>query len=88
MNTKLDIKIYREAREGMNRQIALQIENFISAKVLKPFDKLPGEAALAKKLSVSRDVVRRAYRILSELNLIESKSTTGWFVKETGSKSN
>lgn len=80
MRAEFTILVDREARMGMNRQIADQLLILISSGHFKPSARLPGEVALAEKLDVSRDVVRRAYQILSDSGHIESKSTRGWFV--------
>lgn len=46
------------------------ITRYIRTNQLAPGDKLPSEASLAKELSVSRSVVREAFRSLSAMRLI------------------
>ena len=47
------------------------ITRYIRAQELTPGDRLPSESALSKELSVSRSVVREAFRSLATLRLIE-----------------
>ncbi|HEX4164098.1 MAG TPA: substrate-binding domain-containing protein [Bryobacteraceae bacterium] len=55
----------------------------IEAGKLKPGDKLPSEAALVQKFSVSRITVGRALRELGHRGLIRRVAGSGTFVRET-----
>jgi len=50
-----------------------QIMDLIKNNELKPGDKLPPERELAEKLSISRNSLREAFRVLESRGLIKSK---------------
>jgi GntR family transcriptional repressor for pyruvate dehydrogenase complex len=60
-----------------------QIMNLIKSNELKPGDKLPPERELAEKLSISRNSLREAFRVLESRGLIKSKPGGGRFIRET-----
>ena len=59
-----------------------QIMNLIKNNKLKPGDKLPPERELAEKLSISRNSLREAFRVLELRGLIKSKPGGGRFIRE------
>lgn len=59
-----------------------QIMNLIKNNELKPGDKLPPERELAEKLSISRNSLREAFRVLESRGLIKSKPGGGRFIRE------
>jgi len=59
-----------------------QIMDLIKNKKLKPGDKLPPERELAEKLSISRNSLREAFRVLESRGLIKSKPGGGRFIRE------
>jgi GntR family transcriptional repressor for pyruvate dehydrogenase complex len=59
-----------------------QIMDLIKNKKLKPGDKLPPERELAGKLSISRNSLREAFRVLESRGLIKSKPGGGRFIRE------
>jgi len=59
-----------------------QITDLIKNNELKPGDKLPPERELAEKLSISRNSLREAFRVLESRGLIKSKPGGGRFIRE------
>jgi GntR family transcriptional repressor for pyruvate dehydrogenase complex len=59
-----------------------QIMDLIKNNELKPGDKLPPERELAEKLSISRNSLREAFRVLESRGLIKSKPGGGRFIRE------
>jgi GntR family transcriptional repressor for pyruvate dehydrogenase complex len=59
-----------------------QIMNLIKNNELKPGDKLPPEREMAEKLSISRNSLREAFRVLESRGLIKSKPGGGRFIRE------
>lgn len=62
------------------RQIAEQLMRAIKAGTLRPGDKLPTERELAQTLQVARGTVKRAYKELSDNNIIEVIHGSGSYV--------
>ena len=74
----------RVRRSGKTyERIIEHIRGEISAKKLRPGDRLPPETDLARSLGVSRPTVREALKVLEALNVLESSTgpTGGTFVK-------
>lgn len=63
--------------------VAQKIKSLILDNGYKPGEKLPSENELGKVLSVSRASVREAFRSLELMGLIEVKSGSGTYVKNT-----
>src|SRR4030066_352405 len=59
-----------------------QIMDLIKNNELKPGDKLPPEREMAEKLSISRNSLREAFRVLESRGLIKSKPGGGRFIRE------
>ena len=59
-----------------------QIMNLIKNNKLKPGDKLPPEREMAEKLSISRNSLREAFRVLESKGLIKSKAGGGRYLRE------
>jgi GntR family transcriptional repressor for pyruvate dehydrogenase complex len=59
-----------------------QIMDLIKNNELKPGDKLPPERELAERLSISRNSLREAFRVLESRGLIESKPGGGRYIRE------
>ena len=59
-----------------------QIMDLIKNNELKPGEKLPPERELAEKLSISRNSLREAFRVLESRGLIKSKPGGGRFIRE------
>ena len=59
-----------------------QIMDLVKRNELKPGDKLPPERELAEKLSISRNSLREAFRVLESRGLIKSKPGEGRFIRE------
>ena len=59
-----------------------QIMDLVKRSELKPGDKLPPERGLAEKLSISRNSLREAFRVLESRGLIKSKAGGGRYIRE------
>src|SRR5438094_307700 len=57
-------------RSRVSTDIVRQIQDLIAAEHLQPGDRLPGERELADALSVSRQSVREALRVLDYLGVV------------------
>ena len=68
------VRLYESAIE--------QIMDLVKRSELKPGDKLPPERKLAEKLSISRNSLREAFRVLESRGLIKSKAGGGRYVRE------
>lgn len=68
------VRLYESAIE--------QIMDLVKRSELKPGDKLPPERELAEKLSISRNSLREAFRVLESRGLIKSKAGGGRYVRE------
>ena len=68
------VRLYESAIE--------QIIGLVKRSELKPGDKLPSERELAEKLSISRNSLREAFRVLESRGLIKSKAGGGRYIRE------
>jgi GntR family transcriptional repressor for pyruvate dehydrogenase complex len=68
------VRLYESAIE--------QIMDLVKRSELKPGDKLPPERELAEKLSISRNSLREAFRVLESRGLIKSKAGGGRYIRE------
>jgi len=68
------VRLYESAIE--------QIMDLVKRSELKPGDKLPPERELAEKLSISRNSLREAFRVLESRSLIKSKAGGGRYIRE------
>ncbi len=59
-----------------------QIERLILQGVLRPGDRLPPERELAKKVDVSRPILRDAIKVLEERSLLVTRHGEGTFVAD------
>jgi GntR family transcriptional repressor for pyruvate dehydrogenase complex len=64
-------------RDSLIRQAAEEICRFIDATHLKPGDALPTETRLSEMLSISRNSVREALRMLHGLGVVEKVANRG-----------
>jgi GntR family transcriptional regulator, transcriptional repressor for pyruvate dehydrogenase complex len=67
-------------RKGISEQVADSIKKKIQIGEYKVGDKIPGEREMGIELSVSRNTVREAYKILEAYGYITAKHGTGVFV--------
>ncbi|HWO76170.1 MAG TPA: FadR/GntR family transcriptional regulator [Bacillus sp. (in: firmicutes)] len=67
-------------RKGISEQVADSIKKKIQEGVYKVGEKIPGEREMGIELSVSRNTVREAYKILEAYGYITAKHGTGVFV--------
>jgi len=70
-------------RSRLYEGIVQQIQDLIAEKHLQPGDRLPGERELADRLSVSRQSVREALKVLDYLGVAEVRPGEGTFVAST-----
>lgn len=80
------VSIFKPITPGayLSDQVADAMAAEIRAGQLAPGDKLPTEAALVARFSVSRTVVREAVSRLKSLGLAESRQGSGVYVKPAG----
>jgi GntR family transcriptional regulator / MocR family aminotransferase len=74
---KLNIKLKAKSEETKSQQIATQLAEAIQGGKVKPGEALPSERALGEQLGISRQVIRRAYEMLTEKRLVETHGTAG-----------
>ncbi|MDR4938958.1 FadR/GntR family transcriptional regulator [Rossellomorea marisflavi] len=67
-------------RKGISEQVADTIKEKIQTGVYQVGEKIPGERDMGIELSVSRNTVREAYKILEAYGYITAKHGTGVFV--------
>ncbi|KKB35573.1 FadR/GntR family transcriptional regulator [Bacillus thermotolerans] len=67
-------------RKGVSEQVADNIKQKIQAGAYKVGEKIPGEREMAMELSVSRNTVREAYKILEAYGYLTVKHGTGVFI--------
>lgn len=72
----------RKASATLRDQAVEAIKEYIIKHSLSPGDKLPSEQTLAKKLNVSRVVVREAQTTLAALGILEIKAGKGAYVRD------
>src|SRR2546427_5688126 len=70
-------------RSRVSEDIIRQIQDLIAAEHLQPGDRLPGERVLAEAVSVSRQSVREALRVLDYLGVVMVRPGEGTFVATT-----
>jgi DNA-binding FadR family transcriptional regulator len=57
--------------DGLAGQVVTYVRDYIASHGMRPGDRLPGEAEVARVLGVSRPVVREASRTLAALGLVD-----------------
>jgi len=57
--------------DGLAGQVVTYVRGYIASHGMRPGDRLPGEAEVARVLGVSRPVVREASRTLAALGLVD-----------------
>ncbi|WP_251548922.1 FadR/GntR family transcriptional regulator [Neobacillus muris] len=67
-------------RKGISEQVADSIKKKIQAGEYKAGERIPGERDMGMELSVSRNTVREAYKILEAYGYLQVKHGTGVFV--------
>lgn len=65
-------------------QIKKKIKHAIARKSLEANESLPSIRELASFLKINPNTVARAYRDLSQENIIDGRAGKGYWVKETG----
>jgi GntR family transcriptional repressor for pyruvate dehydrogenase complex len=76
----------RVPRLAARESVVSWIEQLIVTQQLTPGDALPPERELARRLSVSRNVLREALRVLSQKGLIRVEQGRGVFVAQPSSE--
>lgn len=77
------IKIDKNSRIPLYRQIAGSVIENISLGNLKMDEKIPSINAFSKQFSVSRDTVEKAYKILKEQKIITPIHGMGYYIAKT-----
>ncbi len=84
MATEQEHRLFQPVRRSrVYEDIVRQIQDRIADEHLQPGDRLPGERALAEALSVSRQSVREALRVLDYIGVVEVRPGEGTFVATT-----
>ena len=78
----LDIELKESAEGPVYLQLRQQIEERIRDQRLRAGDSLPSPAALARKLSVDRGEVQRAYYELEHYGLVSKSVSKDFLGKE------
>ena len=78
----MDIAINTSDPEPVYEQIVRQIQQAVKAGTLKPGTPLPPVRQLAGDLSLNRNTVARAYRILEDQGVILTAGRKGTFVRQ------
>lgn len=68
------------SRKGISEQVADSIKKKIQAGEYQVGERIPGEREMGLELSVSRNTVREAYKILEAYGYLQVKHGTGVFV--------
>ncbi|MEU3786399.1 FadR/GntR family transcriptional regulator [Streptomyces sp900129855] len=78
---------FRAARSRrLYEDVVQQIIELIDSQQLQPGTRLPPEREIAKQISVSRNVLREAFRVLEERGIIISRQGGGRFVRAVDAK--
>ena len=70
-------------KERSYETIVKQFIRMIAFGQIKPGEQLMPERELANKLSVSRTILREAFRVLESMGIIESRIGSGRYVRKT-----
>ncbi len=81
----LDIRVNRKTGTPLYAQVHKGILQDIKSGALKPGDRLPAVASLARQLKVTHSTIRRAYEELSKEGRVVSHVGRGTFVTEPNS---
>lgn len=83
----MEIIVNKKNDQPLYVQIRDQLEKGISQKKLKPGDKLPSVAAMAKKIGVTQATVRRALEDLSKSGFTKCHVGRGTFIQDLSADS-
>jgi GntR family transcriptional regulator len=78
----MHLVIHADAPEPVYEQIVRQIHDAVKAGRLEPGKPLPTVRQLAGDLSLNRNTVARAYRILEDQGVIQTAGRKGSFVRQ------
>ena len=82
----MDLVIHTSDPEPVYEQIVRQIQEAVKAGRLKPGTPLPTVRQLAGDLSLNRNTIARAYRILEDQGVILTAGRKGTFVRQGASQ--
>lgn len=82
----MDIVIHTSDPEPVYEQIVRQVQEAVKAGRLKPGTPLPTVRQLAGDLSLNRNTIARAYRILEDQGVILTAGRKGTFVRQGASQ--
>ena len=66
---------------GIHGRVVHELGQEIGGGILKPGDRLPGDAELTERFEASRTAIREALKVLSSKGLIEARQRAGTFVR-------
>ena len=78
----MDISILTSSPEPVYEQIVRQVQQGVAAGLLKSGDPLPPVRQLASDLSLNRNTVARAYKLLEDQGVILTAGRRGTFVRD------
>lgn len=79
----MNIRVDRDSKTSLIKQIYDEIENRISSEILAPNEKLDSIRKIAKAVGVSQMTIVKAFEMLEKDNLIYKTQGKGSFVKES-----
>jgi GntR family transcriptional regulator len=82
----MDITIHANAPEPVYEQIVRQIHEGVKSGVLEPGTPLPTVRQLAADLSLNRNTVARAYKMLEDQGVIVTAGRKGTFVRQDAAR--
>lgn len=77
----MDIEINSDAPEPVYEQIVRQIQNGVTSGALLPGTPIPPVRQLANDLTVNRNTVARAYKMLEDQGIFQTAGRKGTFVR-------
>lgn len=82
----MDIVIHTNAAEPVYEQIVRQIHDGVKSGHLKPGEPLPPVRQLATDLTLNRNTVARAYKMLEDQGVILTAGRKGTFVRRDAAR--
>ncbi len=81
----MTLTIDQSSKEPIYKQLVQQVERSYHAGSLKAFEHLPSMNDLADSAGISRETVKKAYKILTEKGIILPKQGKGFYVADMNS---
>lgn len=77
---------FKVDRKSISDEVVQYIKDLIHQDKFSPGEKIPGEREMAKKINVSRNTVREAYKILGAQGYLNIKHGQGVFISDEESQ--